>query len=118
MRSSGEGGFTLVEVVVALVVLAVATAATTEMLLLAARDGRMADLHERALWEATAVADSLAAMEEVGAGSRSLPGGSVLEWERTADGGWVRLRTPGAERPRVELALIPIGTRATLGARP
>lgn len=118
MSTSRGGGFTLVEVVVALVILAVATAATTDVLLLAARDGLGADLRERAIWEATAAADSLSRVPGGGAGSRPLPGGSLLEWGGPDGAGWVRLRDPGADVAWLELAVTPSGDRATLGSRP
>lgn len=115
MRPGGGGGFTLVEVVVALLILAVATVATTEILLLAARDGRRADLRERVLWAATAVADSLAAEPVVEAGSHPLRQGALLEWGGTAADAWVRVTDPGGDVPWVELPVILSGGRATLG---
>jgi len=118
VSAGGRGGFTLVEVVVALLVLAVATVATTEILLMAARDGRHADLRERILWEATAVADSLAREPAVDAGSRSLQQGVLLEWEGSPGGGWVRVTDPGRGEPWLELPVPLRGTRATLGGSP
>jgi type II secretory pathway pseudopilin PulG len=112
MTGPRRAGFTLVEVVVGFLLLAVATAGTTGILLHAARTSRDADHRERLLWAATELADSLAGVPSPGPGTRELPDGSRLEW----DEGWVEVRIPPGVLPWVRLPLAPARGRTMLGA--
>lgn len=109
------GGFTLVEVVVALVILSVATAATTELLLLGARQGRSSDYLERLLWAATGVADSLSRATGSGSGGAELTGVGRLEWEGGENGGWVEATPAGSDSAWVRLPVTPTAGRSRLG---
>lgn len=92
-----DRGFTLLEVVVAVLILAVATAATTHLLHLATVAVREADHAERILWEVGRIADSLTAAQARSQGSRLLPDGTRLEWETGGDEVWVRATPPGTD---------------------
>jgi len=114
----GRGGISLVEVVVALVILSVATAATSGMLLTAASRAREADLHERLLWAATMVADSLSTAERASPGVRALPDGSRLEWWGGENVVWREVRPRDRDSAWVLVPVVPRGNRTTLGERP
>lgn len=116
MRRPTVGGFTLVEVVVALVVLAVASAATAELLYRAAREGREADHRERVLWEAGRVADSLAESGAASPGSHLLPDGTRLEWTAGGEAVWVRATAATADTAWLSLPVPFRAERTTLGA--
>ena len=108
-------GFTLVEVVVALVILSVATAATAELLLRAARDGRRSDHLERLLWAATGVADSLSWAGGVGSGALELPDGARVEWAGGRGGGWVEAFPSASDSAWIRLPVAPTVDRTRLG---
>jgi Tfp pilus assembly protein PilV len=72
-------GFTLLEVVVALLLLEVAVLAAAGTLVVASRTLTQAELLERAVLEAEAVLDSLAATPAVTSGARPFSAGT-LEW--------------------------------------
>ena len=74
-RMTELAGFTLVEVVVALVLLAVVAIPILELVRLSAAEGNRADLDERILWRVSAVADSLAATGDGGSAQQELLGG-------------------------------------------
>ncbi len=100
-------GFTLVEVVVALVVLQVAVLATGSTLLLASRTLRGAVERERSVAALAWVHDSLSVARAVGAG-RALVGRTVVEW-RVAGGGMMTLETVvGTDTLRLE-AVVRVG---------
>ena len=107
-------GFTLVEVAVALVVLAVATTAAIGLMLEAARAARDADHRERVVWAATALADSLGRERQPGTGTRTLPDGSRLVWDARR----VDLIPPGGGAPILQLPVVPTAGRLELGERP
>jgi prepilin-type N-terminal cleavage/methylation domain-containing protein len=114
MNSPGARGFTLVEVAVALVVLAVATTAATGLMLEAAKAARDADRRERVMWAATELADSLGREPLAGAGTRVLPDGSRLTWDaRRVD---LIPREGGA--PILRLPVVSTAGRLELGIRP
>lgn len=110
----GRSGFTLVEVVVALLLLSVGVLAMGEILRLSAEEAAEADHRERLLWWATGVADSLATAPVGGSGSTLLPGGAALSWAVGAGGGWVEARLPGADSAWVRLPVIPLGAGVPL----
>ena len=78
-------GFTLVEVLVAIVVLEVGLLGVVGTLVLAAENMRRAVSLERAVAEAERVYDSLAGDPSTGSGEGSVPGGR-LRWSVSADG--------------------------------
>lgn len=80
------GGFTLVEVIVALVLLVTVTLATLELIRRTHVRLGEAERLEVSLWAATAVADSLASGTLGGSGRRPLPGGFELRWRSGAPG--------------------------------
>lgn len=92
-RRTAVGGFTLVEILVALVLLGLGLTGTTATLLLAsriqARAWREGDLFQRA----AEVADSLVAVGG-GTGEMEVPGG-LLRWTVPAEG-WGRVEAFGA----------------------
>lgn len=78
-------GFTLVELLVALVVLEVGLLGVVGTLVLASGTLAGAEALERLVDEAGAVRDSLAAVAEPGPGSRETPWGA-LRWDGVEDG--------------------------------
>lgn len=80
-----SAGFTLLEVVVALVVLAVAVLAAAGTLEVASRTLAEAERTERAVLEADGVLDSLAGVAGAASGSRPFAGGDVT-WSLDAEG--------------------------------
>ena len=72
-------GFALVEVLVALVILAVGLSGSAALQLLAVRMGEEARWREQAVSETRAILDSLQLVEHSGTGSRTL-GPMVLRW--------------------------------------
>lgn len=96
-------GFTLVEVLVALVVLQVGLLGVVGTLVLASMTLSRASLLERGAAEMEAVLDSLARAAGSGSGSRSGPGGTV-SWSVSSEGAaWVTfVGSPGF--PHLEVA--------------
>ena len=94
------GGFTLLEVLVALVILEVGMLAAAGTLLLAARTLTDATLLERAAADAAALADSLLSASDGGGGEAGRPG-YTLVWE-PRDGGW-RIRAVAGDRALVDV---------------
>lgn len=78
-------GFTLIEVVVALVLLEIGVLGVVGTLVLATRTLTEAEMTTRAAAEAASAADSLASHGFVAAGAAAFPGGTV-RWEAAADG--------------------------------
>ena len=101
-------GFVLLEVIVALVILSVAGAATTALLNDALRILTRIESETAALRAAREVADSLVAVGAAGAGERTTPWGRVA-WGGGEDGlavrAFVRTGPSTAER---EVAALPI----------
>lgn len=97
-----RGGFTLLEVVVALLVLEVAVLAAAGTLEVASRTLAVAEGTERAVLEAEGVLDSLAGVGGAVSGTRAFPGGDVTWTVDTA--GVVVLRVDGPDgAPRFQL---------------
>ena len=87
-------GFTLVEVLVALVVLEVGVLGGLGVLALATRTMSLAEAFEIGVATAEGIADSLSSRATAGGGSRSA-GSGVVEWEVAADGSYtVRYTAP------------------------
>ena len=84
-----RGGFTLIEVVVAVLVLQVGMLGALGMLVVAARTLTRAETLTWAVAEAEGVADSLVAASNPVAGGRPVRGGS-LEWSVAGSGVTVR----------------------------
>jgi len=78
-------GFTLVEVVVALILLEIGVLAAAGTLVLASREMGRAERIERAVATLEMVADSIAAAGSGADGARAFPGGRVL-WSRAGAG--------------------------------
>ncbi|MCG6954802.1 MAG: prepilin-type N-terminal cleavage/methylation domain-containing protein [Gemmatimonadetes bacterium] len=78
-------GFTLVEVIVAIVVLEVGLLGVVGTLVLAAGNMRRAVSLERAVTEVELVYDSLTSAPSSGSGTASVPGGR-LRWSVSTDG--------------------------------
>ena len=95
-----HGGFTLLEVLVALAVLEVGMLAAAGTLLLAARILAEAALVERAAADAAALADSLLAAPD-GVGGEAVRPGYTLAWEPRG-GGW-RIRAVAGDRALVDV---------------
>lgn len=90
-------GFTLVEVVIALILLEVGLLASFSLLLVASDSLRRAERLEMSLATAEGVADSLASSPEVSAGSVVLPGGDSVVWDAGPGGSFaVALMSDGA----------------------
>ena len=85
MRVREARGFTLVEVVVALIVLQVGILTSLGVLVLATRTMARAQVLERVAWRVSAVRDSLAAVDGVVAGQDSVDAVRV-SWTPTATG--------------------------------
>ncbi len=81
-----KGGFTLVELLLALLLLQIGLLATAGMILLAQRSLVRAELVVRATLEAEAVADSLLGEGALGEGALARPWGE-LRWEPAEEGG-------------------------------
>ena len=79
-----KSGFSLVELVLALLVFQVGLLATAGMILLAQRNLLRAELTVRGILEAGLVADSLERMGEIGSGLRPYPWGEV-SWAPASD---------------------------------
>lgn len=107
-------GFTLVEVVVAFVILSLTLAAATGTLVRASRTARDSDLMEGLLWTATGVADSLELVAAPVPGGLDLPDGSRIRWSASR----VDVFVPEGDATWVELALAPALGRLTLESRP
>jgi Tfp pilus assembly protein PilV len=90
-----RSGFTLLEVVVALLVLEVAVVGLVSSLVLASATFTRAESLERAVAAAEGVLDSLAATPSVQADSLRHPGGGTLRWS-VDDSGRVRLQATEA----------------------
>jgi prepilin-type N-terminal cleavage/methylation domain-containing protein len=95
-------GFTLLEVVVALVLLEVGVLGAVGTLAVASRTLAQAQRLERTVLEAEGVLDSLAGAADAASGARAFAGGA-LEW--TVDGaGWVELVGSGPDgTPLIEI---------------
>lgn len=78
-------GFTLIEVLVALVILEVGILGVVGTLVLASRTLARASLLERSVGQVESVLDSLADSRTSGAGEFAAPGG-VLSWSLAPDG--------------------------------
>jgi hypothetical protein len=98
-RPRGSAGSSLVEVVVALVVLEVGVLAVLGMLLLAGRTLARAALLERAVSVSEVVMDSLLRSPGVGAGERTEPP-LRIRWRTSAD--------------LLEVEVLPVGTDSVL----
>ena len=102
MRTGGS----LVEVVVALVLLSVSGLAAMGLLHEAARTVRDAQDRERLLWAVGEVADSLTAAWAGGAGERALAGGARVRWTLEAGSGRVEGTLPVGDAPWVTLPVV------------
>lgn len=102
-----RSGFSLAEVVVAVLLLSVSLLAAGGVVHLAATAGRDADIRERLLWRAGEVADSLAAGRTSGSGEERLPDGSTLRWTASAGEGWVEALPPGRDSGGLRLPFLP-----------
>jgi type II secretory pathway pseudopilin PulG len=91
----GRGGFTLLEVVVALLVLEVAVVGLVGSLVLASATLTRAESLERAVATAEGVLDSLAATAIVLAGSVPHSGGGMVRWS-VDDSGMVHVEATAA----------------------
>ena len=88
-------GFTLLEVVVALVLLEVGVLSAVGTLAVASRTLAQAERLERTFLEAEGVLDSLAGVADATSGARTFAGGA-LEW--SVDGaGWIELVGSGPD---------------------
>lgn len=105
-----RSGFTLVELTVALVLFGVMGLGAAELLHRATRWAREADLEERLLWQATAVADSVAAGLVTGSGERIVPGAGTLRWSAGAGGGAVEILRAGSDSAWLSLPVV-LGSR-------
>lgn len=102
-----KGGFSLVEVVVALALFGFVGLAGAALLESAARSAREAESRERLLWLAGTVLDSLRGLEGWSGGERSLPGEDRVEWTPGAAGGVLEIWPSGAgETPWL---VVPVG---------
>jgi hypothetical protein len=106
---SRRDGFTLVEVLVAFVLLTVGVLGGMSMALLATRTLRVAEAHESAVGAAWAVLDSLVAVPDPVAGSR-VAGSQVVQWSVQSQGAGrvieVEVTYPEGGRPRVLRAAV------------
>jgi type II secretory pathway component PulJ len=102
MRTGGS----LVEVVVALVLLSVSGLAAVGLLHEAARTVRDAQDRERVLWAVSEVTDSLVAARVAGAGERPLPGGARVRWSVGEGRGRVEGMLAGEDAPWVTLPVV------------
>jgi prepilin-type N-terminal cleavage/methylation domain-containing protein len=98
-------GFTLVEVLVALVILEIGVLGAMSLLALAGRTMARAERLENAVAAVEGVADSLTLAAAIADGSRSLPGGATLEW-RAAPGGAFSVRLDDAAGPGPSITLL------------
>ncbi len=101
-RGSGRGGFTLLEIIVALVVVEVMLAGAVVTLQMGLRRARQAEIIERVTWEVMTLADSL-----VDAGPES--GRQARPWgELSWEGGVIQaVDSTGARLLRVETVRMP-----------
>ena len=95
-------GFTLVEVLVALVIFEVGLLGVVGTLVLASRTLARAVLLERAVGQVESVLDSLAQAQGSGGGQRPAVGGA-LSWSVDADGSVSVIFQGGAGWPHVEV---------------
>jgi type II secretory pathway pseudopilin PulG len=102
MRTGGS----LVEVVVALVLLSVSGLAAVGLLHEAARTVRDAQDRERLLWAVGEIADSLTAAQGSGAGERPLAGGARVRWSVVERRGRVEGTLAGGAAPWVTLPVV------------
>ena len=101
-----RSGFTLLEVVVALLVLEVAVVGLVGSLVLASATLTRAESLERAVATAEGVLDSLAGAAEIHADSVVHTGGGVVRWS-VDDSGRVRLQaTEASGRSVLDLAVV------------
>lgn len=77
--STSRAGFTLIELIVALIILGVMLLGAVELLRLALEQARAAELVERIIWEVTDLTDSLETSMAVDVGQQDRPWGR-LEW--------------------------------------
>lgn len=103
--TTGRGAFVLVEVVVALVLLAVGVLAMGGLLRITAAEASDAELRERLLWSVTHTADSLLAGEASSTGIRELAGGARVQWSTGPAAGVVEGILPGADSAWIRLVL-------------
>jgi prepilin-type N-terminal cleavage/methylation domain-containing protein len=99
--------FTLVEVVVALVLLGVGALGMGALLRLSSMEARAADHRERALWVLAHVADSLEVSGWGGTGRSELPDGGQVRWSGTASGAEVQGVLPGGDSVWIRLPVLP-----------
>lgn len=99
--------FTLVEVVVALVLLGVGALGMGALLRLSSMEARAADHRERALWVLVHVADSLEVSGWGGPGRSDLPDGGQVRWRGTASGAEVQGVFPGGDSIWIRLPVLP-----------
>ena len=99
--------FTLVEVVVALVLLGVGALGMGALLRLSSMDARAADHRERAVWMLAHVADSLEVSGWGGTGRSDLPDGGQVRWRGTASGAEVQGVLPGGDSIWIRLPVLP-----------
>jgi len=90
-----KAGSSLVEVVVALLLVSVSSLAAVGLLHETARTVRGAESRERLLWLTADLVDSLAAARVTGEGERSAPDGSRVRWRLSDAAGWVESLLPG-----------------------
>ncbi len=98
----GRRGFTLVEVLVALVILEVGLLGVVGTLVMASRTVTLASLHERGVGAVESVLDSLASLTGTGSGVRSVPGGAV-SWTVEFDGSTTVVFMDDSGRVRTEV---------------
>jgi type II secretory pathway pseudopilin PulG len=96
-------GFTLLEVVVALLLLELAVVAAVGTLVVASHSLAEAEHLERAILEAEGVLDSLAGAQDVVDGARAYAGGTV-EWSVDIGGGLVVWVTSADSVQRLEVS--------------
>lgn len=105
-------GFTLLEVVLALLLFAVSTLATLELLRQAATSAGAAERRERILWTASGLLDSLSGAGLAAEGARAVPGVGSVVW-RSVDGqGWMEVRLDGRDSAWLRLP-VPAPPRET-----
>jgi len=102
---SRSSGFTLVEVVVAMTLLSIATLGIAATGFVAAQAFTRAEIQERVLSEAERILDSLHALPTNGAGTRDLVD-APLSWGAADSTGVVVLRVHLPGRPAFDLAAV------------